>query len=102
MTRAGVLVGGGLRGCTDLNQEGPEDGQSWENEDPQKTEPPGLRLFMKGWQVRLAGGFEGREVTTGPWVSSSEGVKNRNHLSSSISLSDSFPRVGLERAIPKP
>lgn len=25
----------------------------------------GLRLFIKGWHIRLAGGFEGREVTTG-------------------------------------
>lgn len=24
------------------------DGQNWENEDPQKTESPGLRLLMKG------------------------------------------------------
>lgn len=42
------------------------DGQSWENQDPQKTESQGLRLFMKGWHVRLTGGFEEREVTTGP------------------------------------
>lgn len=43
----------------------------------------------------------GGKVTTGPWASSSEGVKNRTHLSSSLSLGDSFPRIGLEQAIPK-
>lgn len=49
----------------------------------------------------MAGGFDGREVTTGPWVSSSERVKDRTHLSSSLILGDSFPRVGLEKAVPK-